>query len=760
MAIEIGGVRVSFGANVGEFMRGSKQVGREMDTLGRRIMNISNQINRASVLITTGMFAAQRFANAASGIFRVASAFEKGMSNVATLIDTSSESLARMSDEVLKIGQRTPVTLADLTTGLYDIRSAGIDAADQMRVLEGSARLAVAGLGTTQEAVDLVTSSLNAFGLEGQDAADVYNLIFKTVKAGKTTISALAQGFGAVAGTVAQAGIKLDDYLASVAALTTTGLPAAQAHTQIRAAIAGLLRETKETQALFEALGVKTFKQLVDQSGSVVVAFERIVRATRGNDAQLIKLLGSVEAYNALVGLAGKQNDAYMQTLESMRGGTDAVTEAFDKQNNTLNSTLQRLRNSLNSVATSIGTVLTPAINGLAERAANLAKAFTELSPETQELVARIIAIVGVVTPAIIALGFFANALASLIPVAGAIVSAFAVVTGAVATMIAATGPIGLFIVAAGTLTAVWFAFKDNIIAIWESISAFISDKIDVLIRRMEQFAFSISKSFELIKEGEFTKAWQQLGNTFVSTADQVQRANKTAQLSMGGWKTTLETTLPASVSAFKDGFVTPVGEGLSELEKLWNRHNEAARRFGLQTIQEIQSPIEAMIAQQQRLKEALDAGGLSAEQFGIAMQKATYVAQNAYAGMASDIAGSLQNVFGESKAFAIAQAIINTYEGFTKALAAYPPPFNYAAAAAVLASGFAQVANIKKTTKSSGGGGASGASSAAPGATQVPQKLIVQGIGANDLFTGSSVRGLAEQLLEYQRNGGQVVLR
>jgi len=62
--------------------------------------------------------------------------------------------------------------------------------------------------------------------------------VFRTVKAGKTTISELAQGFGAVVPVVAQSKIKLDEYLASVAALTTSGLPASQAQTQIRAAIA------------------------------------------------------------------------------------------------------------------------------------------------------------------------------------------------------------------------------------------------------------------------------------------------------------------------------------------------------------------------------------------------------------------------------------------------------------------------------------------------------------------------------------------
>jgi hypothetical protein len=51
---------------------------------------------------------------------------------------------------------------------------------------------------------------------------------------------------------------------------------------------------------------------------------------------------------------------------------------------------------------------------------------------------------------------------------------------------------------------------------------------------------------------------------------------------------------------------------------------------------------------------------------------------------------------FAAMKAFAIAEAIINTYQGATKALATYPPPFNFIAAAAVVAGGLAQVATIR----------------------------------------------------------------
>lgn len=54
------------------------------------------------------------------------------------------------------------------------------------------------------------------------------------------------------------------------------------------------------------------------------------------------------------------------------------------------------------------------------------------------------------------------------------------------------------------------------------------------------------------------------------------------------------------------------------------------------------------------------------------------------------------KKAFQAAKAFNIANAVMNTYLGATKALAMFPPPFNFIAAAAVVASGLAQVAAIR----------------------------------------------------------------
>ena len=365
----------------------------EFDKMQNKIKNLSANLEKVgkAATIVGGSLMAFSAAN-----LKLAADFSAGMTNVSTLIDTNVENFDAMKEEVLQIAKRTPVALDGLTSALYDIRSAGISANMQFEVLEKSAQLGLTGLGSTSEAVDLVTSSLNAFNLKGKEAEKLYDTIFKTVKFGKTTISGIAQGFGSVAGTVAASNIKLDDYLAAVAALTTTGQPAAQAHHQLKAAIAGMLRETDDSKKVFNTLGVKSFKELIQKSGGMVNAFKAITNCVGGNESAILSLFGSTMAYNAVLGLTTKQNKAYVETLNSMRYGTSLIDEGYQKQYNTEHAMMQRLKNMSQVIGIQLGEALAPAFGKVLDFGESTLNLLDKMSPQMKSFVAISIAGLGI----------------------------------------------------------------------------------------------------------------------------------------------------------------------------------------------------------------------------------------------------------------------------------------------------------------------------------------------------------------------------
>ena len=81
----------------------------------------------------------------------------------------------------------------------------------------------------------------------------------------------------------------------------------------------------------------------------------------------------------------------------------------------------------------------------------------------------------------------------------------------------------------------------------------------------------------------------------------------------------------------------------------------------------------------------------------------------------AQQVTSSMRDLFSKNKAFNIGAAIMDTYKGATLALASYPPPLGGIMAAATVASGMAQVAQIR--AQSFEGGGFTGRGARAGGA-------------------------------------------
>lgn len=125
--------------------------------------------------------------------------------------------------------------------------------------------------------------------------------------------------------------------------------------------------------------------------------------------------------------------------------------------------------------------------------------------------------------------------------------------------------------------------------------------------------------------------------------------------------------------------------------------------------------------------------------------------------GAFGQLTGGLSQLFQNNKALAIANAVVNTAEGITKALA-QGGVFGYIAAAGVAASGAAQIATIASAspgssttpTVDSGSAAAATAPAATPG-TAI--NLTIRGSGAVDVDT------LADQLAKSIADGGNQAL-
>lgn len=295
--------------------------------------------------------------------------FEKSMSNISTLTDNTSAQMGQMGNQILGIAKKVPVAISELTEGGYDVVSAGIKGmSGQLKVLNSSARLAVAGLGTTKEAVNITTSSLNAFQIEASKAESVTNMLMKAVKYGKTTVSGLSEGFGANAALIKNSNVSLSEYLSTTSALTTTGMTAARAQTQIASAVTALIKPSKTMQAVLDKLGVKDIPKFIKASGGIVGAMTEIKKTADPMGVLLSKAFGRKEGFSAMLSLLGPLSGKFKEIYADMESGSDVVNAAFKKQQKTFSSGMQRMKNSVTVLAIKFGTELIPVLNGFIEK--------------------------------------------------------------------------------------------------------------------------------------------------------------------------------------------------------------------------------------------------------------------------------------------------------------------------------------------------------------------------------------------------------
>jgi len=518
-----------------------------------------------------------------ASVIQKSAQFEQRLSDISTLLSgDSTDAINDMRQGILKLTKTLPKSADDLGASAYAILSAGItDTAQALAVLESSTRLAVAGLGTTEEATTLMTLAMNNFRNSGLNAEQMANILFKTVKNGITTVSQLAQSFGLVAPLAVEAGISLQELQATTAALTQVNKSASISQNAIKASLISLGKPTKDAIDLFNKLGVKTFPELIEQSGGYVSALKALEDASEGNEQLFARAIGSGEALAAVQALLGAQYKAVTDALGDMKSGTDALSEAVLKQISTFQSQFQILKNNVEATMISMGNEVIP----------SLVKAMNELTSQTDG--------------ASSAAQTFGKVLATVIEIASGLVKVIAFVGKTLGTVAAsivrfATG-IGRLFVAINTLFVKAFTDPDGITQGFKrglkDIQREGRDVIrtfevggDQIAKDWETLADGISGNFKRVRDDIFGKTNKSVSAKAIAEKKAIDQAFKdsartpTRTFTSTGTSTEKEKKemekLEKSVKGVTASFRTLEMEAVESLEKLRTKHESEVAKM------------------------------------------------------------------------------------------------------------------------------------------------------------------------------------
>ena len=289
-----------------------------------------------------------------------ANAFAQAMAQVNTILDDGGGQVKGMTLAVRDLSAEMGIAASELANGLYQALSAGIPADNAIDFLATASKAAVAGATDVTSAVDLMTTVLNAFKLESSETARVADVLFQTVKLGKTTIGELSQSLALVAPLAASSGVSIEEVAAAVATLTKQGTPTAQAMTQIRAALV----------ATNDVLGDGWSKTM-----SLQDAFKAVAKQAGGSQVKLRKLAKSVEAMGAILATTGDSAKGAAADLKSIEGAAGAMERANKKVEVTKHwaRLFHSVKASVLAVAGAIDRGLSPLVDAVAAKFRKLA---------------------------------------------------------------------------------------------------------------------------------------------------------------------------------------------------------------------------------------------------------------------------------------------------------------------------------------------------------------------------------------------------
>lgn len=264
--------------------------------------------------------------------------FEAAIAEVTTETDAASlsyESLRKMGLDLATQFGKMPVEEAK---GLYQAVAAGADNAGKATALmTGANKLAIGGITTVETAIDGLTSALNAYGMQFTEGniQGVSDAFFIAMRDGKTKVGDLAQQIGRVAPSAHALGISFDEVLASISAMTGSGLKADMAITGLHGALANIVRPSSEATAEAARLGIK-FDQTTLRAKGWKGFLDQITTSAHYNANSLSKLFTSVEGLNAIQALTTNSSQKFNAILGDMATKSGATQNAFDKMSNTL----------------------------------------------------------------------------------------------------------------------------------------------------------------------------------------------------------------------------------------------------------------------------------------------------------------------------------------------------------------------------------------------------------------------------------------
>ena len=308
-----------------ELRRAEQQVNDFTRNTQKRFQSWGQTINKATRAATVVLGAL------GAGAFKVGAAEERSLLNLRTQLGLTADEVEELKAPLRDLSKETNRSLKEVNDAMFSVKSAGLETADALVVMDQSAKAAASGLGETKPIALLASGAVYSYGAAVLDGKRAVEILLATVKAGNLDAAQLATTFGRTFEFAAKLGVGVDEVGTAIAGYTRGGQNASQATDAVRMALTALLAPSTEAEKILNGVGlsVEDVHRHIREEG-FIHTIRMLSDELEGDTTQLRRLFGDVNAVSFALSASGPKFHDYMDIQADIRASTDSVNEAFD----------------------------------------------------------------------------------------------------------------------------------------------------------------------------------------------------------------------------------------------------------------------------------------------------------------------------------------------------------------------------------------------------------------------------------------------
>lgn len=311
--------------------------------------------------------ASSQLTNLAQSAIRNGSVYETSLAKVGTIADLGKLSIQKLGSQITDMSNTMGIAATDIAEATYQAISAGQDTANAVEFAGQAAKLATAGFTSTTSAVDILTTTLNAYGLSADQATHVSDVLLTTQNLGKTSVDELSSSMGKVIPLAAAYNVSVENLSSGLAVMTANGIATAEATTYTKSMLNELGDTGSSVGKILQQQTGKSFAQLSADGKSLGDVLQVLYDSVGDDGTAFAGLWSSVEAGTGALSLVSGGADKFNGVLGQMVDSAGATETAYA----TMTDTFQHSMDSLQTTAENLSIDLFEAMEPGLKEAAN-----------------------------------------------------------------------------------------------------------------------------------------------------------------------------------------------------------------------------------------------------------------------------------------------------------------------------------------------------------------------------------------------------